>query len=150
MHHPVNKYLNFRNAFYALSLSLLVILPLLSLDAGISGDEELHYTQSEKVFNYLKTFGKDKSAINTPGTHLKYYGQSFDNLTTIFIKWFNIEDIYRFRHIANSFVGWGIIFISGLLVVLLAGYRAGFLVMLLFMISPRFLTGSQISLIYNI
>jgi len=139
MHYAVNKYVNFKNAFYTLSLSLLIILPLLSLDAGISGDEGLHYSQSERVFNYFKTAGKDKSALNTPGTHLRYYGQSFDNMTTILIKWFNIEDIYRFRHISNSIVGWGIVLISGLLVILLAGYRAGFLMLLLFIMSPRFL-----------
>jgi len=139
MHHLVNKYVTFKNAFYTLSLSLLIILPLLSLDAGISGDEGLHYSQSERVFNYLKTLGKDTSALYTPGTHLRYYGQSFDNLTTILIKWLDIQDIYRFRHIANSIVGWGVILISGLLVVFLAGYRAGFLMMMLFILSPRFL-----------
>ncbi|MBA7532543.1 hypothetical protein ES705_24769 [subsurface metagenome] len=42
MHHLVNKYLNFKNAFFFLSLLLLILLPLLSLDAGISGDEELN------------------------------------------------------------------------------------------------------------
>ncbi|MBA7565863.1 hypothetical protein ES708_07548 [subsurface metagenome] len=61
MHRLVNKYLNFKNAFFFLSLLLLILLPLLSLDAGISGDEELHYSQSEKVINYLESLGKDKS-----------------------------------------------------------------------------------------
>ena len=55
-------------------------MPILSLEAGISGDEKVHYEQSEKVLNYYKTFGKDKSALNTPTSHLKHYGQSFDNL----------------------------------------------------------------------
>lgn len=139
MYRLVNKYLNFKNAFFFLSLLLLILLPLLSLDAGISGDEELHYSQSEKVINYLESLGKDKSALHTPKTHLKYYGQFFDNITTIVIKWLNIEDIYQFRHIANSIAGWGTIFLSGLLAAFIAGYRAGFLTLLLFLVSSRFL-----------
>ncbi len=134
-----SKFLNFKNAFYALSFILLIILPWLSRDAGISGDEEFHLKQSEKVINYFNSFGKDKSALHTPGTHLKYYGQSFDNITTIFANWLNIEDIYQFRHVANAIAGWGTIFISGLLAVFLSGYRAGFLTLLLFLVSSRFL-----------
>ena len=139
MHRPVKKYLNFKTAFFFLSLFLLILLPLLSLDAGISGDEELHFSQSEKVINYMESWGKDKSALHTSTTHLKYYGQFFDNATTIFIKWLNIEDIYQFRHVANSIAGWGTIFLSGLLAVFIAGYRTGFLTLLLFMVSSRFL-----------
>ncbi len=133
------KYVSFRNAFFALSLISLFAFPLLSRDAGMSGDEELHFNQSEKVYNYFKTRGDDKSAIHTPGTHLKYYGQAFDNLTTILIKWFGIEDVYQFRHLCNSLVGWATIFIAGLLAVSLAGYRAGFITILLFLVSARFI-----------
>ena len=133
------KYLNFKTAFYFLSVVLFFIIPMLSLDAGISGDEKVHYDQSLKVYNYYKSFGKDKSALDTPKSHLKYYGQSFDNITTIIIKWFNINDIYQFRHIANSLAGWLTIFIAGLLAIFLGGYRVGFLTLLLLFISPRFI-----------
>ena len=133
------KYLNFRNAFFALSIISFIVLPLLSRNAGMSGDEELHFNQSEKVYNFFKSHGNDKSALTTPGTHLKYYGQAFDNITTILIKWLNIEDVYQFRHIANSLVGWATIFIAGLLAASLAGYRAGFITLLLFLVSARFI-----------
>ncbi len=135
----LTKYLNFKTAFYFLSVVLFIILPLFSLDAGISGDEKVHYDQSLKVYNYYKSFGKDKSALDTPQSHLKYYGQSFDNITTIIINWFNINNIYQFRHISNTLAGWLTIFIAGLMAVFLGGYRAGFLTMLLLLISPRFL-----------
>ena len=125
------KNLSFRNAFFALSFLTLIAFPLLSRNAGMSGDEELHFTQSEKVYNYF--------AIHTPGTHLKYYGQAFDNITTILIKWFNIKDVYQFRHICNSLAGWATIFIAGLLTVSLMGYRAGFIALILFLVSARFI-----------
>ena len=138
-HQLINKYLNYKYTFFFLSFLLLIFFPLLSLNTGISGDEELHYSQSEKVINYLESWGKDKSALDTPKTHLKYYGQLFDNITTIIIKWLNIEDIYRFRHIANSIAGWGAIFLSGLLAAFLAGYRTGLLTLVFFLISSRFI-----------
>jgi tetratricopeptide (TPR) repeat protein len=118
---------------------LFITLPLLSLDAGISGDEEVHYKQSVKVYNYYKSLGEDKSALETPKSHLKYYGQSFDNITTILIKWFNIKDVYKFRHLANALAGWLTIFLAGLLAVFLGGYRAGIFVLILMMLSPRFI-----------
>ncbi len=139
MLHISGKYLNLKTAFYTLAAVLFFTLPLLSLDAGISGDEEVHYKQSVKVFNYYKSFGKDKSALETPKSHLKYYGQSFDNITTILIQWFKVDDIYRFRHLANALAGWLTIFLAGMLAVFLGGYRAGIFTLILLILSPRFL-----------
>jgi hypothetical protein len=116
---------------------------LLSRNAGISCDEVLHYGQSVAVYNYFATHGQDKSALNTPGTHLKYYGQSFDNIVTILSKWFNIEDVYSFRHLMSSLAGWLTLFITSLFAVWLSGYRTGILVLFLFAISPTFMGHAQ-------
>lgn len=85
-----------RIIFWILALILLVLMLLISRDAGISGDEEVHYKQSELVYNYFASHGADKSALDTPETHLQYYGQAFDNLVTLLIRVFKIEDIYGF------------------------------------------------------
>lgn len=124
------------NIFSALILAAMLIT---SKDAGISGDEEVHYKQSEMVYQYFATAGKDQSSLHTPVTHLKYYGQAYDNLTTIFIHWFNIQDIYGFRHLMSSLAGWLTILVTGLLAVFLGGYGAGILTLVLFAISPTFL-----------
>ncbi len=129
---PKNKLI-----FYFLSITILVLLLLGSLDAGISGDEYLHLGQSERVTKYFTSFGKDKSAVDPPIADLKYYGQSFDNITTIVSKIFNIEDIFTLRHLSNSFIGWAIIFISGLTAVIFGGYRAGIICLILLSVSPR-------------
>jgi hypothetical protein len=112
-------------------------------DGGISGDEYLHYDQSVFVYDYFASHGKDTSALNTPVTYLKYYGQSFDNLTTILIRWFKIDDIYLFRHLSNSFAGWLTAIVTAFFAVWLSGYGAGILVILLFAISPTFLGHAQ-------
>src|SRR5512133_3552048 len=83
----------FKSLFAVGALVLLFILISGGREAGISGDEEVHYRQSVKVYDYFASYGQDKSALDTPVSHLKYYGQSFDNLTTILIRWFNVEDI---------------------------------------------------------
>lgn len=113
------------------------------MDAGISGDETLHYAQSVSVYNYFSSLGKDTTAINTPQTHLKYYGQSFDNLTTIFIQWFNIDNIYLFRHLANSLAGWLTIVVTACFGIWLTGYSTGIGVLILFALSPTFLGHAQ-------
>jgi tetratricopeptide (TPR) repeat protein len=129
--------------FYFCAGLLLIFMMLSSREAGISGDEEVHYKQSVKVYDYFATCGKDQSALDTPTSHLKYYGQSFDNLTTILIRWFSIEDIYTFRHLANGFAGWLTILFAALFAVWLSGYGAGILTLLLFTLSPTFLGHAQ-------
>lgn len=112
-------------------------------NAGINCDEVLHYDHSLAVYNYFATNGKDQSALDTPETFLKYYGQSYDNFVTILAKSFSIEDIYLFRHVMSSAAGWVAILITALFAIWLEGYTAGILVILLFAVSPTFLGHSQ-------
>ncbi len=100
--------------FHLSAAFLLVLMLFLSKNAGISCDEVLHYNQSVSVYKYFASHGEDKSALNTPVTNLKYYGQSCDDIATILAKWFNIEDIYRFRHLISTLLGWLAIFITAL------------------------------------
>lgn len=125
--------------FFCLSFLLLAALLLISRDAGISGDEKVHYQQSEYVYKYLTSGGKNTESINTPKTHLKYYGQSPDNICTVLIHWFNINDIYGFRHLFSSFLGWLAIFITALFVRWLKDDLAAVFTLLLFAVSPRFM-----------
>ena len=134
---------NLKIIFWVLALAMLTGLLLISRDAGISGDEEVHYKQSEMVYNYFSTLGADKSSLDTPKTHLQYYGQAFDNLTTALIHWFGIEDIYSFRHLMSSFSGWLTILVTALFAAWISGYGAAIFVLLLFAVSPTFLGHSQ-------
>jgi len=138
MNNKVLKYI-----FYSFAGLLLVFMLKSGRDAGISGDEYLHYNQSVSVYNYFASFGKDTTALQTPVTHLKYYGQSFDNITTILVKWFRIDDIFLFRHLSCSFVGWLTVIVTAFFAIWLAGYGAGIFVIILFALSPTFLGHSQ-------
>jgi tetratricopeptide (TPR) repeat protein len=129
--------------FIVLAVAMLIAMLLISRDAGISGDEEVHYKHSEMVYNFFKTMGKDQLSQNTPDTHLQFYGQIFDNLTTLLIHAFGIEDIYSFRHLMSSISGWLTILVTALFAAWIAGYGAAILVLLLFASSPVFLGHSQ-------
>ncbi len=129
--------------FWIASLFLLVMMIILSRDAGISCDEVLHYEHSVSVFNFFSTNGRDISALDTPDSHLKYYGQSYDNVVTFLANWFKIEDVYSFRHVMSSIAGWLIILVTAIFAVWLSGYRTGIIVMFLFAITPVFMGHSQ-------
>jgi tetratricopeptide (TPR) repeat protein len=124
--------------FILLSAFLLLLMPVLSKDAGISGDEYFHVDHAENVYNYYKSLGKDKTATyNSKTLHL--YGQSLDNEVHLFNELFNVDDIYASRHFFNSIIGWILILFTGLTTVLLFGWRAGYIAMLFLFFSPRIL-----------
>ena len=67
--------------FIGICLAGLIALPLMSRQAGNSGDEHFHLEQAEHVYNYYATGGKDSTAaVVTPEYNLPYYGQCVDNL----------------------------------------------------------------------
>ena len=131
--------IRYKYLFGLLLIILLIVMLSTSRDAGISCDEVLHYDHSVAVYKYFATNGADTSALNTPVTNLKYYGQSYDNIVTILTRWFGIDDVYGFRNIMSSLAGWVVILLTALFAVWLSGYKQGILVIILFALSPTFL-----------
>jgi len=128
----------FRLAFFLIALTVFILLPILSADAGLSGDDEKHYRHAAKVYRYFTE--DDPSALNDPKYKLNFYGQSFDFFTYLLIKWFNLQDDpYKARHVMVALSGAAAILFTGLLVKLLAGHAAACLAMVLMFLSPRFL-----------
>ena len=125
--------------FVFLSAAIFILLPLLSTNAGISGDEPVHYQHAEYVYNYFKTDGEDQSAIITPKTHLKYYGQVVDNISYYINHALNSQRPYLTRHILNSIIGALMILFTGLIAVTVSGYRAGIIALIFLFLSPRIL-----------
>ena len=135
--------LKLKYIFFLCSAILLIIMLLASLNAGISCDEVLHYNHSVTVYNFFASHGTDRAALDTPITNLKYYGQSYDNIVIILTRWFKIEDVYRFRHLMSSLMGWLLILITALFATWLRNYRTGLIVLFLFAVSPTFMGHAQ-------
>jgi len=129
-----------KKIFYSIAGILLVLMPIMSLNSGISGDEETyHYPHGKNVFNYYATLGKDTTCLHYDNSVLEMYGPAFDVITVAVIKIFKAEDVYRVRHILNSIAGWSAIIFSALIAVMLGGWRAGIITLLFMFLSPRFL-----------
>ena len=127
--------------FLVLALSTLFIIPMLSKDAGNSGDEASHHEQSQYVYDYYTTFGKDTMAI-TPRPkdyNQPYYGQFADNLSYFVAKTLSVNNKYSVRHVVNSLFGWLAILFAALIAYRIAGWRAAVITFILMLFSPRLL-----------
>ncbi len=127
---------------------LLIAMIVMSVGAGMNGDEEMQATQANNVLNYYKTFGKDTAAVSTTimknGNpeywNLPLYGQVIDNLAEFVAQVFRIEDVMMTRHVVNSIFGWlGILFASLMAFRISGQRRAAVFTALLLFLSPRFL-----------
>lgn len=134
--------------FIGLAAVLFFAMPLMSRNAGNSGDEDkFQIPQGRFVMDYYKSDGTDTTCmmdvVNLNGKdqnwNLKYYGCSFDVVTEWINQTFGIDDIARTRHICNSLLGWLIVLFGGLIAYRMGGWRAGVFAMLLLFFSPRLL-----------
>lgn len=139
---PISQliHINQKSIFVSILIIQLLMMLLMSQDAGISADESRHIQQAEKVYNYYKTDGEDRSALkNTGRDPMQFNGQSFDNLMYVIIQKFEIENYIEWRHFFIALIGWLIIFITGLIAKESWGYKGAILAIILLFISPRFL-----------
>ncbi len=125
--------------YYSVFLALIILLST-SWDAPISGDEYVHVKQAKKNINYITSLGEDKEALDTPISRLKHYGQSFDTITTWLAGIFEINNLYRFRHLSNAVVAWLIILFTSLITAKISKSKfAAIITVILFLVSARFM-----------
>lgn len=133
----------YRLLFFVIALGLMFAMPILSRDAGMTGDEKVNYDHAKLVYDYYSKGDKSAVDINTnpnlERTMLQYYGQSFDNITYIVNKITGTDNPYESRHAMNSLVGWLIILVTGLFLSHIMGWRAAIFGMIFLFVSPRFL-----------
>jgi hypothetical protein len=123
--------------FIGLVAAIFLALPLMSLDAGNSGDEDTwQYPHSEKLYKYYTTFGQDTSYISMT---MEYSGWAFDAATMFVVKAFNADNYMTVRHIMNALMGALLMLFVGLFARLIGGWRAGCIALLLIFFSPQIL-----------
>ncbi len=126
----------YRLLFLVSSLVLLVALPMLSFDYGITGDEEVQKIYGEKLLSYYETDGEENSALSYK--NLYYYGGLFDYTAAWANKHIGGLDEYEMRHVLNALVGFLLMLFTGLLAKEMTGsWRVGFWALLFMAISPR-------------
>ncbi|MCD6067100.1 MAG: tetratricopeptide repeat protein [Bacteroidetes bacterium] len=125
-----------RFIFNCLLLLLFFLMPVLSQDFGITGDEVLHHGQAGLVQDYFDT--GNKAALDQPKTLLHLYGQSFDLFCLKVINLLDTEKIYETRHVLISLAGYLCILFISLTTLRLAGYKAAIGSVLLTVFTPAF------------
>ncbi len=101
--------------FAGVLLFATAVLAILAPKSAVNVDEQLHYPHAKNVVNWYFTGGEDQSALNTPQTNLKYYGQSIDNFTALVNRIFNFEDEFLVRHYTGAFFFLLLLLFTGLL-----------------------------------
>ncbi len=126
----------YRLLFVLVTFVLLILMPKLSFDFGITGDEEVQKIYGEKILAYFETNGEDKSALDYK--NLYYYGGLFDYCAAWLNKNVGGFDEYELRHLLNAFVGFLMIFFTGLLAREVSNsWRIAFFALLFMALSPR-------------
>ncbi len=140
---PVNPAINdqlFRKIFWGIALVLLVGMPILSTQYGITADEWGNKAYGELCLDYFTSFGEKKEALTYAprGGEVMYcYGPTLDLISAAIYRTTG-ADPYTIRHLLLSLMGVLIFVATGLMGYLLGGnWRTGLLAMLFAVFSPR-------------
>ncbi len=137
----------FRFLFLAVSVLLLFLMPSLSKDYGMTGDELAQKTYGEFIYKHYETDGKfineeegkykGENAL-TMSPNLYYYGGLFDYTAAWLNENFGSGDEYAMRHWLNAIFGFIMIFFTALLAKEISGsWRVAFIALLFIALSPR-------------
>ena len=138
----------YRFLFAFLMIALLVLMPVLSPDYGISGDEYAQKVYGELIVEHFNSDGEYKLPADHPRypnqnamdmqPNLWLYGGGFDYFAAKVNDWFPAYDDYEVRHLLNALTGLMLIFLTGLMAKEITNsWRMGFIAALLIAISPR-------------
>ncbi len=127
--------------FIILSIVLLGAIKLMSMDAGISGDEFTQHNFAKVIVDHWD--GKDTAgkALSDPEKLMHLYGCSFDTFCYLSAGWFGVDDIMEWRHLWNSIFGWLAMFFGALILRRLTGgsWKYAWIGLLMLFFTPRLL-----------
>ncbi len=128
------KHIQYRAIFNVLAVLLVIVMPAMSFQYAVTGDEHWHFDYGNDIYNYF--FHGDTTA-QTATSGIQYYGGLFDFITATFYHVFHIWDHYTTMHFINAIVGAiGIIFAGKLAKLLTGNWNAGILAVVFLVLSP--------------
>jgi 4-amino-4-deoxy-L-arabinose transferase-like glycosyltransferase len=132
--HPI-----YRLLFSAMLIVILVGLPILSFDYGITWDEPEDRAYFKEVLAYFQTFGEDKRCLDTDlklHEHLVNYGPFVNLITAVANEYFSPFDIYETRHFIITFFAFIGLLFTGLVGKRLGNWQVGFLALVFMFLTP--------------
>ncbi len=124
----------FKYLYYLLALVLLIALPIIGVNNGISEKEIEQHHRAELLYQY---YADDNPAI-LEYSNAKTQTQIVDFLCYCTTKWFHINSVYDFRHVIGALFAWLIIVVMGSFLMNLFSWRAAFFGGLMLALSPHF------------
>lgn len=127
----------YRFLFALLATCLVILMPAISFDYGITGDEYVQKVYGEYVLNFFESDGVDDRALTYQNLYL--YGGLFDYLMAWLHKYcFSSWDVYEMRHFFNALLGAFLMIFTGLLAKTTSQrWQVGFWALLFVAVSPR-------------
>jgi glycosyltransferase involved in cell wall biosynthesis len=130
-----------RMVFHILFLVLLFLMPFLSKDYGISGDEWIQNEYGKEIYAYFFE-GNDDVLYpqNRPQLYdaIIYYTGGYELFCATVYKTFGLEDEYAVRHVINSLFGVLLFVFTGLLAKEITGsWRAALIALVMIVFTPR-------------
>jgi glycosyltransferase involved in cell wall biosynthesis/tetratricopeptide (TPR) repeat protein len=122
-----------RAVFNILAVLLVLVMPAMSFQFGVTGDEHWHFDYGNSIYNYFFN-GDPEAQITTTG--IQFYGGIFDFITAFVYNVFHPWDHYTTMHFVNALVGAVGIIYAGKLAKLLGGWNAGIVAMIFLVLSP--------------
>ncbi len=139
---------SFKNIYRILLIVIAVTMATMSLNHGITGDEDDASAYGKAIISYMTTLGEDTTALSMPEyldkDHLLHlYGGAFDMTAATVHKVLPFMNEFTLRHILNALMGFLAIFFASRIVLLFSNYRAATIVALLMFLFPFFLGHSM-------
>ena len=149
----------FKKLFWITFSLVLLIYPILSRDFGTTFDERVHNGHGKMLLDYFR--GESTLAAQSPFTpegalkpipedeyrkdlsDLNFFGGTFDLIVAFTQRYLPFTGDIEQRHFVNSLFGVLAILFVGLIAYRVAGWRAGFLALLMMALCPRFMGHSM-------
>ncbi len=132
-----------RAIFNILALLLVIVMPVMSFQFAVTGDEHWHFDYGNSIYNYFFHSATDAQTgipvgapEGTAPTGIQFYGGIFDFITAFVFNVFHTWDHYTTMHFINAIVGAIGIIYAGKLGKLLGGWGTGILTMVFLILSP--------------
>ena len=133
---PLYRFLGF-----TIGMMMLIIIPLLSFDYGITWDEKIENEYSKDVYRYYASLGSDTACFDSrKPLYLQqiYYGTTVNLFCTVVNKWISPFEEYETRHLIISLIGVIGIIYTGRFLSFWAGGFAACLGMIFLVLSPYY------------
>ncbi len=131
-----------KKVFLIISVAILVLLPVLSKNYGLSGDEWLEMEYGKDIYNFF--FHGDKQALDYSNKSLQYqdmqlYGGFFNYYTELAHHAFPNTSLVTFKNACNAFFSALLMIFTGLFAYRMSGkkWSVGVLALLFIFFSPR-------------